>query len=194
MSLFEEVQKKVFGLLGQLPAYLVYHSMAHTTYVIDKAVMIAQAEQVDPEDLLLIKTGALFHDVGFIRQYQDHEEAGCDIAWEILPGYAFDPSSIGDVCSMIMATKPGNIPGTLFEKIVKDADLEYLGTSLFFQNSVLLHEELKHINPELNDIQFRQMQIQFISGHVYYTDFCKTYREEKKREHLFMLQKKTPDN
>lgn len=184
MSLYEEVQKKVFDLLNHLPAYLTYHSLAHTAYVVDKAELIAQAEQVDPENIGLIKTGALFHDIGFIRQFQDHEEAGCDLAREILGGYGFDQSYIDEVCGMIMATKAGNAPGTHFEKIIKDTDLEYLGTALFFPNSLLLYEEMRHFNPELDEREFHRMQIEFISGHVYHTDFCKTYREDRKREHL----------
>jgi uncharacterized protein len=187
MNLYNGIHSKVSGLLDQLPDYLTYHSPAHTAYVIDQAELIAQEMHADPENLLLIRTGALFHDIGFIRQYQDHEEAGCDIAREILGEFGLEQAFIDEVCSMIMATKAGNIPVTLPEKILKDADLEYLGTGLFFQNSKLLYQELKYFNPELDEQMFRQMQIQFISGHEYYTDFCRMNREERKREHLRFL-------
>jgi uncharacterized protein len=185
MTHFEELHHKVFHLLdSQLPSFLTYHSPKHTKYVLEQAEMISMRENVSDHDLYLIKTAALFHDIGFIQQYKDHEEAGCEITREYLERYSFDPVDAEKIFGMIMATKIPQKPHTLSEMIVADADLEYLGTDLFYKVSQLLYKEMLYLDPDLDIPAFNQIQIKFISAHTYHTDFCKNHREEKKLQNL----------
>ena len=48
-----------------LPPKRTYHSKAHTWDVYLTAIDIAAKEGVGGEDLVLLKTAALFHDIGF---------------------------------------------------------------------------------------------------------------------------------
>ncbi len=188
MTLYQEIHDKVFHLLQtQLPSFLTYHSYKHTAYVLEKAEFISAQEKVSPHDLYLIKIASLFHDIGFIKQYKDHEEAGCDITREFLQDYSFDSVDVDQICGMIMATKIPQKPNTLNEMIVSDADLEYLGTDLFYQVSQFLYKELHYLDPDLDIPAFNRMQVNFISAHTYYTDYCKKNREEKKWENLRQL-------
>jgi uncharacterized protein len=185
MTHFEELHHKVFHLLDtRLPSFLTYHSPKHTKYVLEQAEMISMRENVSDHDLYLIKTAALFHDIGFIQQYKDHEEAGCEITREYLERYSFDPVDAEKIFGMIMATKIPQKPHTLSEMIVADADLEYLGTDLFYKVSQLLYKEMLYLDPDLDIPAFNQIQIKFISAHTYHTDFCKNHREEKKLQNL----------
>lgn len=185
MAPFDEIHQKVFHLLeAELPSYLTYHSPSHTAYVIEQAVFIAQQENVNNEDLFMIRLGALFHDIGFISHYKNHEELGCVIARDILKKYHFTSQEMDIVCGMIMATKIPQAPKTRNEKIVADADLEYLGTDQFKSISQLLFNEVHHLNPEIDDAAFQRIQIDFLSKHTYHTNFCLQHREEKKQKHL----------
>ncbi len=188
MKLYQEIHDSVFNLLeNQLPSFLTYHSPQHTAYVVDKAVLISGHESVDEEDLLLIKIAALFHDIGFIRQYKNHEEAGALFAREVLPGYTFNPDEIDKICGMIMATKIPHQPVTLHEMIVCDADLEYLGTDLFYPVSQLLYQEMHYVDPDFTPADFHQLQIRFLSDHRYHTAYCQMNREATKRKNLQLL-------
>jgi uncharacterized protein len=182
---FPKLHDEVFHMLDhQLPSFLTYHSPKHTRYVLEQAEYISIQENVSEHDLYLIKTAALFHDIGFIQQYKDHEEAGCEITREFMERYSFDPIDAEKIFGMIMATKIPQKPHTLPEKIVADADLEYLGTDLFHKVSLFLYKEMLYLDPDLDLKSFNQIQIKFLSAHTYHTDFCKNHREEKKLEKL----------
>lgn len=182
---FDEIYQKIFRLLeSELPSFLTYHSPHHTAYVVEKAEYIAQQENVNQEDIFLIKIGALFHDIGFINQYKNHEEAGCVIAKDVLKAHNFTNHEVEEICGMIMATKIPQAPQTMNEKIVADADLEYLGTDLFKPVSQLLYQELHYLDPELDITAFHKIQIDFLCNHNYHTDYCIRNREELKQNYL----------
>jgi uncharacterized protein len=192
MTLYENIYQRVFQMLEtELPSFLTYHSPLHTAYVLEKAEVIAMNENVTiEEDLQLIKIAAMLHDIGFIKHYKNHEETGCDIASEILKELSFDKEDIEKVCGMIMATKIPQSPRTISEKIVADADLEYLGTELFNPISQLLFKELKYLDPDLDLSAFQKIQIDFLSNHHYHTDYCIQRREPLKQKHLAELREK----
>lgn len=185
MSLFQELHEDVFEQLNTaLPKYLKYHTPEHTAYVIEKAEYISRQENVNGRELFLVKVAALYHDIGFIKQRLNHEEISCEICREKLTKLNFDTAEIDVICGMIMATKIPQQPHTLLEKIVADADLEYLGTDLFYPVSQGLYLEFKHFDPSLTMQRFDEIQVRFMQKHQYHTNYCKTNRELQKQEHL----------
>jgi len=185
MEKFDEIYERVTDILtSNLPDHLVYHNLDHTKYVLDKAILIAREERINGNELSLIKIAALYHDIGFIKSRENHEELGCEIAHMDLPVHGFINEDIDKICGMIMATKIPQSPTTHLEKIIADADLEYLGTDLFDQVSERLFMELKHYNEALSRKDWYSIQISFLSAHQYHTGFCKEYREPVKNKNL----------
>lgn len=177
-----EIEEKIIGKLRKkLPDHLVYHSVAHTLYVAEKALMISKKEKVSKRDRELVYIAALFHDSGFIKGPKDHEEASCKIARRDLKGIV-SKEDIDKICGMIMATKIPQSPKTHCERILADADLEYLGTKSFYETGELLFRELKHFNPKMTLDQWNKIQISFISNHTYNTKFCRQYRGKYKNK------------
>lgn len=188
--MFKKIYKEVMSNLeSNLPSSLHYHSPAHTRYVLERAEFLAEQEGVTGRDLFLIRVAALYHDIGFVRARKDHEKTGCEIAAKDLPGYGLTAEEIEKVCNMIMATKIPQNPKTLPEKILADADLEYLSTDQFYEISEKLYREVLHSNPKISRDQWNKIQIDFLSNHYYHTNYCKIYCEEKKAEHLAELRK-----
>ncbi|AWV96984.1 HD domain-containing protein [Arcticibacterium luteifluviistationis] len=183
-AIYEEVIER---LTNELPSYLTYHSVDHTKYVLKMAEYLAGREGCSDADILLVKVAALFHDIGFIDGMKNHEEKGCEIAKAYLIAYGFKEKDIEIICGMIMATKIPQNPQNLLEKILADADLEYLSTQNFEPVSELLYTELKHLNPNLMRDEWNRIQIDFLSKHHYHTDFCKRYKENFKQQHLLKL-------
>ena len=185
MSIYLDLHEEVFNMLStQLPAHLTYHSPDHTARVIDMAEYICRRENVDGQDLFLVKTAALFHDIGFVRQAHNHEELGCRMAREMLEKQNISSEDITSICGMIMATKIPQHPKTHLEKIVADADLEYLGTSDFGPISQRLYKEFRHYDPHLTLQRFNEIQVNFMRKHHYHTHYCKTHREAIKQKHV----------
>jgi predicted metal-dependent HD superfamily phosphohydrolase len=187
---FEEIQHTIFEeILGKLPAHLTYHNLGHTSYVLEKAIFLAKASHVSEEELHLLKLAALFHDTGFIDNPKDHEEKGCKIAEGYL-AKGYSQIELDKIYGMIMATKIPQSPSTNLEKILADADLEYLGTDLFEQIGESLFTELKHFNPNFTEQAWDELQLVFMQKHHYHTEYCQKHREPKKQDNLLKVKKR----
>jgi uncharacterized protein len=185
MKKFNEIHDRVTAILAsELPNHLVYHNLVHTKYVLDKSILIAREENINGNELSLIKIAALYHDIGFIKNRDNHEELGCEIAHQDLPHHGFSKEEIDQICGMIMATKIPQSPNNHLEKIIADADLEYLGTERFELVSEKLYKELKHFNNALSRKEWYSIQVNFLSAHQYHTLFCKEHREPIKNQNL----------
>ncbi|GGW96981.1 HD domain-containing protein [Salegentibacter mishustinae] len=186
--LFENIYKKIISRLDQeLPGSLVYHNVNHTKYVLEKAVKLAASENITGRELELIKIAALYHDTGFLLSHIEHENLGCLIASRDLQELFLDPVEIDMICGMIAATKIPQRPKNIFEKIVADADLFYLGTPNYNQFSKKLYKELKHFDPSINDEKWLKIQVNFLSSHSYHTKYGKEILEPVKRDILNSL-------
>lgn len=188
MTPFAELKEEVLGRMKvELPSYLSYHSVNHTKLVIRRSVYIAEKEGLSKKQIELLQTAALFHDYGFTEVYKDHEEEGCNVVRKELPGHGYSNEDINAICGMIKATKIPQNPQNEMENIIADADLEYLGSNKFKEIGDLLYAELKHFNPMLSIEEWNQIQVKFMSSHHYHTDYCKRYRQWRKRKNLKSL-------
>ena len=80
---YSSVKKTIISRLQkELPKHLTYHSVFHVRDVMKAAERIAVSEKVNEDDLILLKTAALFHDTGFMYNPKNHEEKSCEIAQE----------------------------------------------------------------------------------------------------------------
>jgi len=186
---FTDIQEIILDKLeGELPDYLYYHNVKHTVDVVTEVELIGWAEGCTDEEILLLKTAGLFHDVGHTVSYDDHEYHGTVIAREMLPRYNYSPDQIERICSIIMSTRLPPKPGNLLEAIICDSDLDYLGRSDFIPVSNTLFEELKAQNKmgSLND--WNKLQVKFISGHQYFTKTARSLREVNKQLQIERIQ------
>ena len=111
---FTDLQEVILDkLTKELSSFLYYHDVRHTIDVVNQAELIGIGEGVDDESILLLKTAALFHDVGHVIGYDNHEYFGTQIAQEMLPNYSYDKEQIETICNIIMATQMPPKPETL---------------------------------------------------------------------------------
>lgn len=166
------------------PKNLHYHNLEHIEDVLASAMTIGQAEGLADEDLGLLKMAALFHDAGMMVSLSEHEERGCDLVREILPTFNFTNDQVNTICGMILATRVPQEPTTRAEKVLCDADLDYLGRDDFFSVGRKLYEELKSLEKVSDETDWNQMQKSFLESHRYHTGYSRTHREPKKQQHL----------
>jgi len=185
----EGARKYAFGRLEtELAANLYYHSAAHTRDdVVPAAERLAQLELVNGENLLLLRTAALFHDIGFIEQPQNHEKISARIAGEILPQFGYLPDQINTIQSLILATQLPHVPETLLEAILADADLDSLGREDFMARSQALRDEQQAFGTTVDDKDWYQAQIKFLKEHRYYTHSAQILRDGKKNQNIQQL-------
>ncbi|HNR40897.1 MAG TPA: adenylate/guanylate cyclase domain-containing protein [Bacteroidales bacterium] len=179
---FTDIQEMILDKLErELPPFLFYHNVKHTVDVVTEVELIGWAEGCSDEEILLLKTAALFHDAGHIVSYDEHEMHSARMAEEILPRYNYTSAQIERICSIIMATRLPPEPADLLEEIICDSDLDYLGRSDFIPVSNMLFEELRARNKMTEINEWNKLQVKFISGHQYFTRTARSLREVNKQ-------------
>ncbi len=187
---FNDLQEVILDKLEkELPKYLYYHNVKHTVDVVTEVELIGWAEGINDEEMLLLKTAALFHDVGHTIEYDNHEYHGTVIAREMLPKYGYSEDQIDRICEIIMATKLPPDPKNLLEEIICDADLDYLGRTDFIPVSNTLYKELHEQNKIGSLNQWNKLQVKFISGHQYFTKTARSLREVNKQKQIERISK-----
>lgn len=181
---FEAAEKHILELLKKEMPVRHYHNLDHVQDVLDAALKIAEDEKLGEDEIKLLRVAALFHDSGFIYSPKNHEERGAELAREILPVYGFTSDQMEIICNMIMATRIPQSPLTKLEKVLCDADLDYLGRKDFYEIGGRLLEELKEQGVVETEREWNLVQKTFLESHRYHTHFSKENREAKKREHI----------
>jgi HD superfamily phosphodiesterase len=172
-------------LREELSDKLYYHGVHHTLDVLKMASEICVSEGVNGHELVLVKTAALFHDCGFVKdKHMGHEQEGCIIAQNVLPGFGYSSEGIKTICGMIMATKIPQSPTNLLEEIICDADLDYLGRDDFYPIGDSLFEELKAYHIIYDEQDWNRLQVNFLSAHKFHTHTNRLLREPVKQQYL----------
>ena len=171
-------------LRAELPPLRTYHSLEHTLDVYASCIDIAEKEGVVGDDLILLKTAALYHDSGFILQDRDHEEAGCSIVQAHLPTFGFDAVQVERICAMIISTRIPQSPGDQLSRILCDADLDYLGRPDFDRIGATLFAEMRTYGVLSTEREWNELQERFLDRHRYFTNTNKDLREPVKQQHL----------
>ena len=190
LSRFEDFKDRMFSMYEQkLPKKYYYHNLNHMKDVIEQVENIGRAEGINDEDMHILKTAALLHDAGFMQTYKDHEHAGMELARQMLPNEGYSQEQIDRICRLIECTILTEEPQNLLERIIRDADLDYLGRDDYFPISQELYKELLEMNliKEI-DFEWCHGQITFLQEHTYYTDYSRKVRNPVKVKHIQWLQ------
>jgi len=180
-----ELSDMIFKDLSEkLDSKYLYHNLSHTKRVINSAINIGSNYNLKNENWRLLLTASLLHDYGFIESHIDHEKIGVNLSQKILSAYDYDKKQIESINKLILVTKPMAIPKNNLESIIRDSDLEYLGSSDFKSISERLKEEWIRCKVINNDKEFYKKQLDFLNNHKFYTDFMKdngnTQKEKNK--------------
>lgn len=187
---FTDIQELILDRLeNELPVTLYYHNVKHTVDVVTEVELIGWAEGLNDEEILLLKTAALFHDAGHTIDYDEHEYHGTELVKKFLPECGYSEEQINKICSIIMATKLPPQPVDIYQEIICDADLDYLGRSDMIPVSNTLYKELHEQNKigTLND--WNKLQLKFISSHSYFTKTARSLREVNKQKQIERIKK-----
>lgn len=185
-----ECQLILNKLKNELSEKLYYHSIDHTLDVYYSAERIAKEEGVNTADMKLLLVAAIYHDAGYLKQNEDHEELSCVIAREFLPNFNYSIKEIDIICGMIMATKIPQTPKTHLEQIISDADLNYLGRTDFFSIGESLYKEMLAFGYIENRNEWNKIQLKFMQQHHFFTVTAIKHNQVQKDTNLKEVQSK----
>jgi predicted metal-dependent HD superfamily phosphohydrolase len=168
----------------ELPSNIVYHSVDHTMDVHDAAVRLAKLEGLSDSEINLLRAAALLHDSGITVGFEDHESHSVKIAEDYLPSFGFNAAEIDTIKRMIMATKLPQSATTILEKVLCDADLDYLGRADFFVTAQKLRLEWEYTGNKIDLSDWYVIQMNFLRNHDYQTSSAQQLRGERKLQNL----------
>ncbi|TAK49541.1 MAG: HD domain-containing protein [Saprospiraceae bacterium] len=171
-----------------------YHSLPHTLSVREASVEIGRRYRVSPEELEILELAALFHDTGFTRQYDNHEDFSKEIAVEFLEKEGAGKDKIEAVKEMIDVTRLGVEPQTLLQKILKDADFNTLTGDYQEKAKALRHEWEVFCQSKMTDAEWLENNIRFWESHRFYTGEGLAMFGQEKRKTLKKLKREREEN
>lgn len=175
-------------LTKDLSESLTYHNFSHTFQDVLPAIeRLASMENVEGEELGLLLTAAVFHDLGFVEQYFGHEAAGIRISGQILPSFGFTPEQIETIHGIILATRMPQSPHNHLEQIMADADLDVIGRKDFLTKNLALRQEMEVYGKSYTDREWFSSQLQFLEEHHYFTASAQNLHDEQKARNVRML-------
>ena len=159
-----------------------YHDWMHTKTFFDTVCYLAELVEIEPEKIQLLKIAALYHDRGYAKGAENHEEESAKIARKELPYFNISQQDIDEISGLIISTKMPTYPKNISEMIMCDADQEVLGRDYFPYTSELLREETGKEKE-----QWQKIQIKYIKNHTYYTKSAKKLFNRQKQQNLDQL-------
>ncbi len=189
-KLISQIKKYVNSLLWPLENHY-YHHYEHALEVMNRSLELWQKENLPDEDLELLAIAGLFHDVGFIIQYDNNEYIGAKIAKNYLKWVLYPEEKIQKVEDLIIATIYTRPPNNLMEKIIRDADTDNLGRDDFFEKWQRLKKEIEIMKKiKILDPDWHHYSLNFLREHNFLTPTEIEERQEKKEENIRILSQK----
>ena len=190
-TIIEKSREYISTLLSEkLTKDYTYHDLQHTLGVKDWCDRLGKDSNLTKEDQEILTLAAYFHDVGFTQVYDGHELVSQTLARNFLEKHQYPEHAILQILNCIEATRVDKQPTSKIEAILKDADLNSLGTKAFFDNNDNLRYEWgKVCNDYYSEIEWLKNNLDFLEQHFYYTDEAKALLGSGKKANLKKIKK-----
>lgn len=190
--LITKAENFVVNLLStHLDTLYTYHNLAHTQHVVEKATELADLCNVTNKEKEQLILTAWFHDTGFTKRYQQHEQESINIVEKFLKNENCSPKDIAVVTNLIMATELNSVPKTLLEKIIRDADCSHIGSKNYNNSLELLRKEWElTCKKSFSELNWLNENILFLTTkHKFYTNVAARKWDKTKSKNLAALLK-----
>lgn len=179
-------------LSNNLSKSIRFHTLQHTQEVVAACEKLAEYHQLNDNDRFPLVIAAWFHDTGYTSgEAKDHETRSVELATEFLTAHDASSEFKDKVIGCINATRIPQSPTTTIERLICDADLFHLGTDDFKEKNSLLREEFREFSgKEISKKDWRKINIRFLEGHQYVTEYGKEKLQPVKEIHLAELKQK----
>lgn len=184
-NIIHDAKKYVNKLLYPLENHY-YHSYWHAVDVMTRAIYLAEKEWLNESDIEILALSWLFHDTGFVIQYDHNEIFWARIAKNYLKSVFYPIEKINLIEKIILATDPAyKNPQNYYEEIIKDADMDNLWRDDFLQKNNDIKREIEIVkNIKINDPEWKHASVELLKEFKYKTNSQRYERDKKKVENL----------
>lgn len=176
----------VYKLEHELSPLLTYHNLNHAERVLNDLDSHLKTIEHSTRETELLRLAAIGHDIGFIKTFDGHELQSIQILSSICSEEGYSDVEVDQIAKLIMATRIDIKPDNFLEKVLVDADLEYLGSDDCMLILRKLYQEwinYKLIPEDYN--LFLKNSLRFMEEHRYETDFARS--KSKKSQNIAKL-------
>ena len=177
----------------QLPNTFIYHDFTHTKRVYKSTKEIIENSEINVNEEEILLLAALFHDTGYIKTREGHEEESVKIATAFLTSEKIDQDIIDAVNECIMATKFKEVPNSKLGEIIRDADSSHFAKKYFNEASEFLRKEYEVQGIKTYTAkEWRAENIEVLTEkHRYYSPYAiKNWQPEKDKNIAKLMKKK----
>jgi predicted metal-dependent HD superfamily phosphohydrolase len=186
-TLIAEVEKYVVDYINtNVAKSFVYHNVTHTKSVVDNTKEIIEGSNIEEKQANQLVLAAWFHDTGYAKGVDNHEENSVQIASDFLKQHNIAEEDLQVISELIMVTKMGNKPTNLLEQIICDADCAHIGSKNFEDLTELLRKELELTQGiSISEAEWLQENIKFLSEqHQFHTPYATKNWQKRKGKNL----------
>ena len=178
-------------LKNQLDPSYLYHNLKHTQRVVKSTRELIAAHDLKDEDTEALLLTAWFHDTGYTKGSEDHEEKSAAIVGEFLSEQNYPEQSIKKVQDIIRATKRFYSPASLLEEIIRDADASHFSKKSYMETCEQLREELRLLGlAEYSMEDWLEANLKMLrKEHQFYTEYAKENWQEGKDKNIEIILK-----
>lgn len=205
--IFNELIKKpeiveALKLFDKLPSNLCYHNKDHTLDVIKETILFAVVDYADRDTIELEAIAAAWHDVGYIKQSENHELISAELfkqskTYEKLPSDKRDEivSNILDTQIIVNENEPFLLKKNSKNGYVLDADVSNFGRKDYFQKGELVAKELGvDLSNPIDKKNFYNFAYKLLKNHRWKSGSAKFLRQYQKEENIKQLERLTNKN
>ena len=167
-----------------------YHNFQHTCDVIDAARRLGSGYALSVNDTEVLILAAWFHDTGYDQGAAGHEARGQINARRFLESHGYSEQNIQRIEHLIEATQIKFQPRNLLEEIIRDSDYSHLGSELYWDRCSRVRQELLMTRQSfMNEEEWVQNELDFITSHHYHTELGRQYFDNGKFKNIKQLKK-----
>ena len=171
-------------------AEFVFHDFQHVKNVVEAVKLVGKGCGVNGRELELLQMAAWFHDTGYIKGAEGHEERSCKYAVDFFSKHNVPDQDLDVITRCIMATKLPFKPKDKLEEIMCDSDLSHLGKDIYWDRCGRLRQELLMTRSlYMSEQEWIKFELDFMGNHTYFTVAAKKLYEKRKFKHIKQLQK-----
>lgn len=137
--------------------------------VIDSVVKMANYYGFSQRAKHLLQVSALFHDMGYLEDYANHEVRGAKMLREVKKDLDFSDGEIDFIAELILKTDISKRPKNLMQSILRDADVSYLGRQDAPLWGNLLMREYINLGKVKSEFEFAELEKKFLKKHRFNT-------------------------
>lgn len=188
-NIINEAEAFVIRYLNEnLDSNFVYHNLAHTQRVVAKTKELTEEDDLNDIEKQLLLIAAWFHDTGFTKTINGHEEESVKIASSFLRDHNIDEEHINTVGKIILATKMENKPKSKLEGLIRDADSAHISSKKYENYASLLRKEWElTLGKKVTKSEWIQENVDFLTNHTFHSEIAMKKWQSRKGKNLANL-------